>query len=452
MSTVKYTIDDFNPMIVYEPSSAWRPGNKTADPEASKQVNSIYSNNGTFTLCQQYGAMATFKFNGTGVGIYGTKRSNYGTYTATLDGIINRFNGYSQNSIYNQALFESSSLQNGAHILVLTKTQNNSSLNFLDVDYEKTRGSHMNRPMPGPRKQISTGSKIRVASDSLLLSVLRVTKPCSALSRTTQANASVTLTFNGEEVRIYGFIGPNVSPYLVQWDSFSGVMLYQTSDLGLGKYTVTLMNTPNNTAESLSIAYTVVTDNTTDMSSDASSLSTGAIAGVVVGAAVGLAALALIIFFWRRGRKDNNSERLSLDVSSCGCPDGRNGTIRFSLEGLATTSKFSDTNSTSPTNPWSSHPSSSADGPGRRNPSVAPLMPHHPILSHRRHNPSCSQGQPTVFPASANQSMQHLPAEELRSTRMFVEGREQNFGPVPTTDDVLLLNYDQAIEPFRQRS
>ncbi len=57
-----------------------------------------------------------------------------------------------------------------------------------------------------------------------------------------------------------------------------------------------------------------------------------------------------------------------------------------------------------------------------------------------------------VLPASANQSLQHLPAEELRSTRMVVEGREQDFGPVPTTEDVLPPNYDQAVEPFHQRS
>ncbi len=37
-ATVEYTVDDINPMITYEPPSLWRPGNKSADPEALKQV------------------------------------------------------------------------------------------------------------------------------------------------------------------------------------------------------------------------------------------------------------------------------------------------------------------------------------------------------------------------------------------------------------------------------
>ncbi len=137
--------------------------------------------------------------------------------------------------------------------------------------------------MPGPHKKISMDSRVRLPSESLLLGVLQITKACSLSSQTTQANASVTLTFNGEEVQIYGYVGPNASPYLVQvdnstvgsfngtkWNQFSGVVLYETSNLGPGQHTLTLMNTPAGTAQSLSIAYAVVTDNTTDISSDTS--------------------------------------------------------------------------------------------------------------------------------------------------------------------------------------
>lgn len=492
-ATVKYTVDDINPMITYEPPSAWRPGNKSADPEASN-----YSNNGTFTLCQQNGATATFKFNGTGIAIYGAKRFNHGTYSATLDGVINRFDGYSQTSIYNQSLFSASSLQNGPHTLILTNTQTDNNLSYLDVDYVTWNVSVGEDSRPPTITYQDDDSRFSYEPSDAWSTQENINGfQGQSAHRTTQANASVTLTFNGEEVRIYGYIGPNASPYLVQvdngtvgtlngtkWDSFSGVILYETSNLGPGQYTVTLMNTPAGTAQSLSIAYAVVTDNTTDTSSDTSSLSSGAIAGIVVGAVVGLAAFALIIFFWRRRKNNKNSDkndRMSLDMSSP--VDMRAAVMEpfmshpslagtgSSPEGLATDANASAprarTDSTALTSPWSSSTPSSADGSGRRNPSVAPLMlvspsaddSHLPISSSystplltSQSLPRSRKGQPMVLPASANQSLQHLPDEELRSTRMFVEGREQDFGPVLTTDDVLPPNYDQAVEPFHRRS
>ncbi|PBK73065.1 hypothetical protein ARMSODRAFT_880965 [Armillaria solidipes] len=251
-----------------------------------------YWGNGTFTLCQQNGATATFKFNGTEIAIYGAKRSNHGTYSVTLDGVIHGFDGYSQTSIYKQSLFSASSLQSGPHTLILTNTQTDNDLNYLDVDYVTWNVSVGGDYHPPTITYQDTDSRfsyepsdawVRLPSESLLLSVLQVTKACSLSNRTTQANASVTLTFNGEEVRIYGYVGPNASPYLVQvdnsivgtlngtkWNSSSGVMLYETSNLGPGQHTVTFMNTPADTAQSLSIAYAVVTDNTTDTSSDTS--------------------------------------------------------------------------------------------------------------------------------------------------------------------------------------
>ncbi|KAK0467925.1 uncharacterized protein EV420DRAFT_435073 [Desarmillaria tabescens] len=490
MPDFKFTIDDINPMIIYEPSSAWRPGNKSADPEASN-----YSNNGTFTLCQQRGATATFKFNGTGVGIYGAKRSNHGTYTANLDGSINRFDGYSQNSIFNQPLFEASSLQNGPHTLVLTNTQTNSNFSYLDIDYVTWNVSLEDDILPPTITYQDYDPRFSYEpSDAWTAQTSVNGYQNQSGHRTTQANATVTLTFNGEEVRIFGLVGPNASPYVVTVDNStvgtfngttrdmsSGVMLYETSNLGPGQHTLTLMNTPNGTAQTLFIAYAVVTDNTTDVSSDSSSLSSGAIAGIAVGAVVGLAALALIVFFWRRGKKDNHSRRMSLDMAS---PlDIRTALVDPFVSHSSTDTGFnpagpptSDTSasvprmrsdSTSLTNAWPSHPSSSTDGPGRRNPSMTPLMlasssdEDSPFPTSSYSTPLTAQsqarsrkGQPTVLPASENQSMQHLPAEELRSTRMVVEGREQDFGPVPTpdVDDVLPPNYDQAIEPLHQRS
>ncbi|PBL02050.1 hypothetical protein ARMGADRAFT_1005487 [Armillaria gallica] len=491
--TIEYTVDDINPMITYEPPSAWVPGNKSADSEALS-----YYNNGTFTVCQQNGATATFKFNGTGIAIYGAKRSNHGTYSATLDGVINRFDGYSQTSIHSQSLFSASSLQNGPHTLILTNTQTDNDLNYLDVDYVTWNVSVGEDSRPPTITYRDDDSRFSYGPSDAWSTQTNINGVQGRNAhQTTQANASVTLTFNGEEVQIYGHIGPNASPYLVQvdnstvgtfngtkWNQFYSVRLYETSNLGPGEHTVTLMNTPAGTAQSLSIASAVVTDNTTDTSSDTSSLSSGVIAGIVVGAVVGLAALALTVFFRRRRKNNKNSDkydRMSLDMPSP--VDMRAAVVepfmsRLSLsvtgsspEGRATDANVSApharTDSTTLTSPWSSSTPSSADGPGRRKPSVAPFMlaslsaddsrlpissPYSTPLSTSQSQPRSRKGQPMVLPASANQSLQQLPAEELRSTRMVVEGREQDFGPVPTTEDVLPPNYDQAVEPFHQRS
>lgn len=56
----------------------------------------------------------------------------------------------------------------------------------------------------------------------------------------------------------------------------------------------------------------------------------------------------------------------------------------------------------------------------------------------------------------ANQTLTHVPRDDLEASRMRVEGRPQDFGAVPLHHDDVSLDdlppdYNQATEPFRGR-
>jgi hypothetical protein len=94
-----------------------------------------YDNHGTFTLTQQQGANASLTFHGTAIWLFGAKRANHGTYTASIDNQTpTNGNGHSSPDVFRQVLF-SAECSNGAHTVVLTNTGNVVGSNFLDIDY-----------------------------------------------------------------------------------------------------------------------------------------------------------------------------------------------------------------------------------------------------------------------------------------------------------------------------
>jgi hypothetical protein len=82
--------------------------------------------------CPAQNSSANFSFNGTGVYLYGAKRSNHGAYAVSLDGQITSGNGSSPNAeLFEQLLFSAVDLPYGTHELVLTNT---AAPQYLDLD------------------------------------------------------------------------------------------------------------------------------------------------------------------------------------------------------------------------------------------------------------------------------------------------------------------------------
>lgn len=74
----------------------------------------------------------TIAFNGTGVSLYGAKRSNHGLYTVNMDGADSiQANGSSSTSFFQQTLYASNNLTLGYHSVTLE----NMEPNYVDIDY-----------------------------------------------------------------------------------------------------------------------------------------------------------------------------------------------------------------------------------------------------------------------------------------------------------------------------
>ena len=88
---------------------------------------------GTFTLTQDNGANASFAFFGTGVQIYGAKRSNHGLYQVTIDSVVypSVTGAAPVTPLFQTSLFSTIALHPGYHTVTITNLQ----ALFLDVDF-----------------------------------------------------------------------------------------------------------------------------------------------------------------------------------------------------------------------------------------------------------------------------------------------------------------------------
>jgi hypothetical protein len=99
-------------------------------------IRGRYSNGGTYTITVTDGASATFRFNGTGVWIYGGKRSNHGPYNVTLDGNTLTGDGHSATDQFQVPLFSAINLDFGMHEVIIANAPDAASDQvYLDVDF-----------------------------------------------------------------------------------------------------------------------------------------------------------------------------------------------------------------------------------------------------------------------------------------------------------------------------
>ncbi|KAJ7260918.1 hypothetical protein B0H12DRAFT_1048349, partial [Mycena haematopus] len=253
MTSTNFTIDNINPLIQYAPAGAWTEGNDITDP-----LGLDYSNNGTFTLCTTQGSSATFTFNGTQVFVNGAKRSNHGPYSITLDGTQTLLNGFSANPVFGP-LFVSDVLPQGLHTVTLTNQLNNASFPFLDLDFitytttipdngesktvEDTDPAFTYTPPTSWTTDLSTSQLIGFSGNNG--------------HATLTTGASVTVSFSGTFISIFGPVGPTIARYTVQLDGVNAgtfnatkqayipqVALFQTSGLEAGQHTLELISQP----------------------------------------------------------------------------------------------------------------------------------------------------------------------------------------------------------------
>ncbi|TRM58243.1 hypothetical protein BD626DRAFT_511931 [Schizophyllum amplum] len=346
MISQNFTIESVCPLIHYDPADGWREGDGADDPELNK-----YSN-GAFTLTNKSGSSASFSFNGSAVYVYGAKRSNHGIYNAEIDGVTTSYSGRDSAGQFQVPLFVADSLDDTLHTVKITNQEDL----YLDIDYitwtatlEGDYSPSLTTAQDGDTMFSYTPSNAWSTSASDIPQIDRFNGGTAHGTRT--ADASVTLEFEGQAVRLYGGTGPQRGPYDVQFDggkvqTFNAtkrdiggqILLFYADGLGEGSHSLQLTNKPVIDGQGLAIDYVVTYNvrnkNATDSgsgssddessgsdSSSGSSPNAGAIAGGVIGALAGIAVLvALVLFILRKRQREVQAEKRKLIPQSFPAP------------------------------------------------------------------------------------------------------------------------------------
>ncbi|KAF9501656.1 hypothetical protein BDN71DRAFT_1438250 [Pleurotus eryngii] len=250
MPILTTTIEDPCPLILYS-TIGWKQGSSESDDFASSYSQS------SFTATNTQDSSVSFSFNGTAVEIFGAKRDNHGDYQITIDNVTSTVSGFANPNVFKTSLFSVSNLTQGFHTITLTNKPTDNRHNFVDID------------------SITWKSRIGGDKDNLIVKTYQDTDPSFSFSPsdawsnnpdqlglfnggsghqiTGQTSASLTYSFAGDGVQLFGPIGPLGAPYTVQVDggpvrSLTSVkdfytpqmMLFHADNLGDGKHVLRL--------------------------------------------------------------------------------------------------------------------------------------------------------------------------------------------------------------------
>ena len=183
MPLVTNIIDDKSPLILYD--ATWIPGSSQGDTFTSEYVpwtcprrlldalthsfHSYYL--GTFATNNVTDGSATFNFNGTAIWIYGANRPNHGTYSVQVDSAtFSNLNG-AANNLFQQSIFNMSTLSQGMHSLKLTNT--GSEGQYVDIDMVSRRLPTSAQALNVP--QIVWQSQVGDENDQLVIETVQDT-------------------------------------------------------------------------------------------------------------------------------------------------------------------------------------------------------------------------------------------------------------------------------------
>ncbi|KAF8531407.1 hypothetical protein JB92DRAFT_3105242 [Gautieria morchelliformis] len=124
MPRFNFTFQEASPLISY--TDFWAVGSPSKDPLWNEY-------DGSFRVTNSSDGNATIHFNGTGVSIFGARRTNHGNYMVVLDGNSSTLNGNGPN-IFQTPLFEQYGLPNEPHTVEISNHPSGSGP-YLDIDF-----------------------------------------------------------------------------------------------------------------------------------------------------------------------------------------------------------------------------------------------------------------------------------------------------------------------------
>ncbi|KAF8452846.1 hypothetical protein L210DRAFT_3639295 [Boletus edulis BED1] len=324
MPLVTNVIDDKSPLISYD--SSWLPGTAQDDPFASNHYL------GTFAKNNVTDGSLSFNFNGTAVWIYGDKRPYHGSYTVQVDSATYPGLNGSGNYLFEQSIFNISSLSQEMHTVRLTNTASGGLYVVVDMIVWQSQVGNTGDQLVSEVVQ-DTDSRFRyqepawstaASSDDINFGLFS-----NGTGHVTQTyNATVTFTFTA--ISLFGTSGPSSGPYSAQLDGGQtvqynassiyptnyGLMIYHADNLGPGSHQLVLTNLPATSGQSFCIDYaqlwTLVNTgtplpNTSDVSQN--KFSSGAIAGIVVAVVAAVLSAGAALLFYRRWKAAMATQR-----------------------------------------------------------------------------------------------------------------------------------------------
>ncbi|KAF5380463.1 hypothetical protein D9615_004624 [Tricholomella constricta] len=329
-------VEDSSPLISYAPDGVW------TDTPSTDALVASYSGRSLHTTSAQ-GATATINFNGTGISVFGGRRSNYGTFTISVDGqtIASGSANSAQDSV-NQLLGSASGLVNGPHTAVLTNTGGAP----IDIDWVnvQTQASSSTAKMTATTYDDSHPSIQYLPSSSAWGQNQNEGFMNGTLHFTNTPDASASISFIGDAVAVYGTMAPDHANVRITLDGHAKVstggangfvsslhpqvLLYYANNLGSQPHVLTMSsiaqegtgpfmdidaitvfssdtpssnnNPPNSDAASGGLGSSTPTGSTSQASK---SRSLAPIIGGVIGGVVGLIILLALVFLFLRHRK-----------------------------------------------------------------------------------------------------------------------------------------------------
>ncbi|KAF8305881.1 hypothetical protein DL93DRAFT_2089189 [Clavulina sp. PMI_390] len=223
------TVDDFESVVQYSNNADF----STPDPSNATQValqKSAGYYMGTYHSTNVQGATWSLNFTGTSIAVFGSTGPSFGSYTINLDGNTTSHSGWADSSTACNGcqLYEATGLSAGpTH--TITFTNGNSTMLLDSIKFITDIGA--------------SGSNVKNTTveetDPALKYVGTWGNNKSPLfsgggsTYTNEANATVTLNFNGSSIYIWGDTNANHGTYTVTLDSEPPILMKSVTGCGL---------------------------------------------------------------------------------------------------------------------------------------------------------------------------------------------------------------------------
>ncbi|KAI0091115.1 hypothetical protein BDY19DRAFT_991693 [Irpex rosettiformis] len=446
MPIFNLTIDDTTPLIRYDPPNAW------SDSSHTDTSYTQYSNQ-TFHTTNRSGATATLTFNGSAVYLFGAFRSNHDVYVVTLDGDRTVRNGHANGTDeFQQLMFSATNLGANQHDLVLTNNYTTVNASWVDVDYivvtsgdGKTQTQAHATTLDDGDPSISYSDGWADTPNGLVTNYYN-----NIIHVTNQTGAHATISFEGNEIAVYGATSDNHGLYTVVLDGGLSMqlngsaprgvfrprnMLYHSSDLSNDRHALQIQNIDTSASHYLDLDEVVVSkwgrwsaDGNTTSSHSGSHV--GSIVGGVIGGVVGLIAIILALFIFCRAHR-----RKKYGLNGSSAEKNNRSNSRTMIE------PFDSSRSTS--TPANAVPSDSSGDASRR------ILTGAPQLSSIAEDPFTHQ-QPSALPPTSKQTSPRIPPPSTGSSTASANEISSNHPTLPSAlgesmvEDVPPPNYAEA--------